>query len=277
MSFFANKTALVSGAGSGLGKCLCEELGRRGAIAIVTGLTVEEVQGTADAIVAAGGKALALQMDMRDRAQIQAAITTVVERFGKLDYFFNVAGVAYIGEFDGADDATIDNILRVNAGGPVFGSLYAYKQMKKQGSGHIVNVSSMAGIVPTPGIAVYSATKHAVVGLSTSLRYEAEKFGVNVSVVCMGLVKSEMLARAKIQGMTAATFEALSGFPAWETIRAVNYILRGTERNDAYIVMPYYVRIFWWMQRFSPGLFAKLARISMKNVRNAAHIPSSSH
>jgi short-subunit dehydrogenase len=236
----------------------------------VTGLTQAEVQPVADAIVQAGGKAIALAMDMRDRTQIRAAIDAVVAQHGRLDLFFNCAGVAYIGEFDGADDELIENVLRVNAGGPVFGSLYAYRQMKTQGSGHIVNVSSMAGIVPTPGIAVYSATKHAVVGLSTSLRYEAEKFGVNVSVVCMGLVKSEMLVRAKIQGMTAETFERLSGFGAWETIRAANYILRGVEHNDPYIVMPFYVRIFWWIQRFSPALFAVLARASMKNVRNAA-------
>jgi short-subunit dehydrogenase len=269
MSFFANKTAIISGAASGLGKCLGEELARRGAIAIVTGMTQAEVQPVADAIVQAGGKAIALPMDMRDRAQIRAAVETVVAQYGKLDFLFNCAGVAYIGEFDGADEDLIENVLRVNAGGPVFGSLYAYKQMKTQGSGHIVNVSSMAGIVPTPGIAVYAATKHAVVGLSTSLRYEAEKFGVNVSVVCMGLVKSEMLVRAKIQGMTAETFEGLSGFAPWETIRAANYVLRGVENNDAYIVMPFYVRIFWWIQRFSPGLFAALARASMKNVRNA--------
>lgn len=269
MSFFASKTAIISGAASGLGKCLGEELARRGATAIVTGMTQAEVQPVADAINQAGGKAIALGMDMRDRAQIRAAIETVVAQYGKLDFFFNCAGVAYIGEFDGADDDLIENVLRVNAGGPVFGSLYAYKQMKTQRSGHIVNVSSMAGIVPTPGIAVYAATKHAVVGLSTSLRYEAEKFGVNVSVVCMGLVKSEMLVRAKIQGMTAETFEGLSGFAPWETIRAANYILQGTENNDAYIVMPFYVRIFWWIQRFSPSLFAALARASMKNVRNA--------
>jgi short-subunit dehydrogenase len=270
MSFFAGKTAIVSGAASGLGKCLGEELARRGAIAVVTGMTQAEVQPVADAIVQAGGKAIALAMDMRDRAQIRAAIDTVVAQHGRLDLFFNCAGVAYIGEFDGADDDLIENVLRVNAGGPVFGSLYAYRQMKTQGSGHIVNVSSMAGIVPTPGIAVYSATKHAVVGLSTSLRYEAEKFGVNVSVVCMGLVKSEMLVRARIQGMTAETFEGLSGFAPWETIRAANYILSGVENNDAYIVMPFYVRIFWWIQRFSPRLFASLARASMKNVRSAA-------
>lgn len=270
MAFFANKTAIVSGAASGLGKCLCEEFARRGGIAIVTGLTQAEVQPVVDAIVQAGGKAIALPMDIRSRENIQAAIDTVVAQYGMLDYFFNVAGVAYIGEFDGAEDSMVENIMQTNAVGPVFGSLYAYKQMKKQGSGHIVNVSSMAGIVPTPGIAVYSATKHAVVGLSTSLRYEAEAFGINVSVVCMGLVKSEMLIRAKIQGMNAATFEGLSGFQAWDTIRAVNYILRGVENNDAYIVMPFYVRIFWWIQRFSPRLFAHLARASMKNIRAAA-------
>jgi len=270
MSFFANKTAIVSGAASGLGKVMCEEFARRGGIAIVTGLTQEEVQGTADAIVQAGGKAIALQMDIRKRENIQAAIDTVVAQYGKLDYFFNIAGVAYIGEFDGAEDGMVENIMQTNAVGPVFGSLYAYKQMKKQGSGHIINVSSMAGIVPTPGIAVYAATKHAVVGLSTSLRYEADKFGVKVSVVCMGLVKSEMLVRAKIQGMSAATFEGLSGFAPWETIRAVNYILRGAENNDAYIVMPFYVRIFWWIQRFSPRLFAYLASASMKNIRAVA-------
>lgn len=271
MSFFANKTAIVSGCASGLAKVLCEELARRGAVAIVTGLTQEEVQPVADAINQAGGKAIALRMDIRNREDIKAAIATTIAQYGKLDYFFNVAGVAYIGEFDGAEDALVENVLQTNAVGPVFGSLYAYKQMKTQaGGGHIVNVSSMAGIVPTPGIAVYAATKHAVVGLSTSLRYEAEKFGVKVSVVCMGLVKSEMLVRAKIQGMTAATFEGLSGFAPWETIRAANYILRGVENNDAYIVMPFYVRIFWWVQRLSPSLFAFLARASMKNVRSVA-------
>lgn len=270
MTFFTNKTAIVSGAASGLGKVLCEELARRGAISIVTGLTQEEVQSTADAIVQAGGKSLALKMDIRSREDIQAAIATVVAQYGKLDYFFNVAGVAYIGEFDGAEDGMVENIMQTNAVGPVFGSLYAYRQMKKQGSGHIINVSSMAGIVPTAGITVYAATKHAVVGLSTSLRYEAEKFGVKVGVVCMGLVKSEMLVRAKIQGMSAAAFEGMSGFAPWETIRAANYILRGVENNDAYIVMPFYVRIFWWIQRFSPRLFAVLARASMKNIRTMA-------
>jgi short-subunit dehydrogenase len=269
MSIYANKTAVVSGAASGLGKTLCEELARRGAIAIVTGLTQAEVQPVADAIVQAGGKAIALAMDVRDREQIKAAIATVVERYGRLDYFFNSAGVAYIGEFDGADEQTLENLLRTNAVGPVFGSLFAYKTMKAQGSGHIVNVSSMAGITPTPSIAVYAATKHAVVGLSTSLRYEAEAFGVKVSVVCMGLVKSEMLVRANIQGMNATTFEGLLGFKAWDTLRAVNYILSGVEKNAAYIVLPFYARVFWWIQRYAPGLFAQMARASMKNYRRA--------
>lgn len=267
MSIFRNKTAIVSGCASGLGKTLCEELARRGATVLVTGLTIAEVQPVADAINAAGGNAVARQMDVRRRDEIQSAIDFVKEHYGRLDYFFNNAGVAYIGEFEDASDERVESVLQTNAVGPVFGSLYAYRAMKAQGGGHIVNVASMAGIIPTPHIAVYSATKHAVVGLSASIRTEGEIHGIKVSVVCMGLVKSEMLVRADIPTMSAGSYEKLLRTPPWETIRAVNYILRGVERNSPYIVMPFYARIMWWIQRLSPALFVPMARASMVEFR----------
>src|SRR5262245_29398953 len=133
MSFFSGKTAIVSGGATGLGKALCEELARRGAIVAVTGLAQQEVQPVVDSINASGGRAIALAMDVRKREQIKAAIDAVIVAHGRLDLFVNNAGVAYIGEFEDGDDDRIDNLMQTNGVAPVFGSLYAYRAMKAQG------------------------------------------------------------------------------------------------------------------------------------------------
>ncbi len=267
MSEFANKTAIVTGATTGIGRALCEELAKAGAVAVVTGLSLAESQSVADRIVATGGLAIALKVDVRHREEIKAAIDIVVAQFGHLDYMFNSAGIAYIGEFDEMDDDMVDTVMTTDAMGPIYGSLYAYRVMKKQGFGHIVSVSSQAGIMPTTTIAVYCAAKHAVVGLATTLRIEAEKFGVRSSVVCPGLVKSEMLTRAVMKGTTPSGYEKQLGFPPLDANVAARRIMKGVARNAPYIFVPFYARIFWWAQRLSPTLVRYLIRQSMATFR----------
>lgn len=252
---FQGKVAVVTGGGSGLGRELCLELARRGALTVVTDINLENAVRVSEAIIAGGGRGYALPLDVSQEDQVSGVIAKVVADHGVLDYVFNNAGITTVAEVRDMSLEHWRKLIGVNFLGVLYGTLSAYAQMVKQGSGHIVNISSIGGLVTMPTYTAYSTTKHAVVALSNSLRAEARGLGVNVSVVCPGLMKTDLGTAATIVNAKKEEVKKRAEFGISPSVGA-RLILSGVERNKAMIVFPWGARLLWWAYRLWPSLLA---------------------
>jgi NAD(P)-dependent dehydrogenase (short-subunit alcohol dehydrogenase family) len=188
---FEGKVAIVTGGGSGIGEAVCWELARRGAHVVVADIDAEAAERVAKLIGAE-----ARRVDVSTEADVQGLVVDTVAAHERLDYMFNNAGIGIGGD---ARDLTSEHwrrVLDVDLNGVLYGTLVAYKVMARQGYGHIVNTASAAGLLPHLLNAPYSTAKHAVVGLSRSLRLEGADLGVKVSVVCPGFVRTNICGRS---------------------------------------------------------------------------------
>jgi NAD(P)-dependent dehydrogenase (short-subunit alcohol dehydrogenase family) len=192
MSVASQPRAVVTGGGSGLGRAFVIELAKRSASILVTDVDEASAQETAELARAharaqsetGGADAKALRCDVSDADQVAALGEEMDGRFGGVDLVINNAGVAVAGD---VGDVSIDDwrwIVGINLMGVVHGCSTFAPRLKKQGSGHIINVASAAGLVASPGLAPYNATKFAVVGLSEALFAELRPHGVGVTVLC---------------------------------------------------------------------------------------------
>ena len=184
----SKRVGIVTGGASGIGKALCKELVARGVHAVIADLNAEEGRRTAAELQRLGGESSFVQVNVTDAAAVKELVYGVYRDFGRLDYMFNNAGIAMYGEICDMTEASWTKIMDINGWGFLHGIQAAYPLMKEQGFGYIANTASAAGLGPTPVTAAYSATKHAVVGLTTSLHYEAEAYGVKVSCLCPAFV-----------------------------------------------------------------------------------------
>lgn len=251
MNGFSGKVAIVTGGASGLGRELCFELAKQGADVYVADINEEGAGKTASIIAQAGGKASSVVTDMRDPAAVDTLVATVVSR-GPLDYMFNNAGVIMFGEFRDMELEDWRHFIDSDIMSVVYGTSSAYKVMMKQGHGHIVNVSSVFGLFPFALATGYAAVKQAVVGLSLSLRPEAESFGVNVSVACPGSVKTEVRKNYRIFNGDRDAFNSL----IWKEMspkKAALKILKGVVKNRGLIAFPFYDLVPWWFFRICPS------------------------
>jgi NAD(P)-dependent dehydrogenase (short-subunit alcohol dehydrogenase family) len=259
--------AIVTGGASGIGRALCEELAHRGAHPIIADIDAEGAQAVAAAISRHGGKADFAHLDVTCVEEVQRLVENTAERHGRLDFMFNNAGIGVGGEVRDLRHEHWQRAIDINLWGVVYGTTAAYAAMLRHGSGHIVNIASVAGLIGEPGLAPYSVTKSAVVALSTALRLEAEALGIRVSVVCPGFVQTAIFDSAigvaidKEEFLKRLPFRLL---PASEAARA---ILRGLERNQGIIVFPFYARLLWWLTRIHPGLLSPLRRRTMRHLR----------
>ncbi len=157
MTSFDNKIVLVTGGGSGIGRALCAELGRRGATVAVSDIDGDAADATAATITAAGGNASSSRVDVTDAASVADWVADIKARHGRIDVMFNNAGIAIIGEALDMDLADWYRILDINVRGVVHGVHAVYPIMVDQGFGHIVNTASVAGLAPAPNLTAYAA------------------------------------------------------------------------------------------------------------------------
>jgi NAD(P)-dependent dehydrogenase (short-subunit alcohol dehydrogenase family) len=194
MTNFTAKVALVTGGTSGIGRAAAIAYAKQGAKVVVAGRRVAEGEATVQTIKAAGGEAVFIQTDVTQTASVKAAIDRTVDVFGRLDIAFNNAGV--FGETASLLDQTedeFDRMMDVNVKGVWLCMKYEIDRMLAQGSGAIVNTASILGTIAMPNIPLYTASKHAVVGLTKATALQYAKSGIRVNAVSPGAIATDML------------------------------------------------------------------------------------
>ncbi len=273
----AGKIAFITGGASGIGAALSESLAAAGAHVWIADRQIEAAETVARRLRGTGATAHAVALDVRDAGAFEAAITETVRTSGRLDFLFNNAGIGIGGEVDALTLEDWTDIIDVNLRGVVHGVQAAYPVMIAQGSGHIVNTASMAGLITTSAQAGYAATKHAVVALSKTLRVEAAAHGVQVSVLCPGVVRTPILSGGEYGRNRTLSRENLISLG--ETLRPIEpaqfaeQALRGVLRNQAIIVVPRWWKALWYLERVSPTLSMRTAAIALKKTRAVASAP----
>ncbi len=248
--------ALVTGGASGIGAALCRRLAARGDRVIVSDLNLEGAQALAEEL---GGRAV--RLDVTDAEAFASVAREVVETEGRLDLLFNNAGIGLAGQVRDLEAKHWRSIVEVNLFGVINGIDAVFPIMRAQGSGHIVNTASGAGLCPRPGMTPYAAAKHAVVGLTTSFREEAALHGVRASVFCPGFIDTNIQAAShfvRVDGPGLTANIPLKPMTADECARIA---LRGVARNRVIIPVSKYVWLDWLLYRLSPALSIRISRL----------------
>jgi NADP-dependent 3-hydroxy acid dehydrogenase YdfG len=188
----AGKVVVITGASSGLGEAAARLLSAEGATVVLGARRAVRLKSLVDELTALGGKALARTTDVTDRDQVKRLVDRAVERFGRVDVMLNNAGLMPQSLLASLKVDEWDQMIDVNIKGVLYGIAAALPHMQRQKSGHIVNVSSVAGHKVGPGSVVYSATKHAVRALSEGLRMEVKPYNIRTTIISPGAVASEL-------------------------------------------------------------------------------------
>lgn len=193
MALLSGKVALVTGGGRGIGQAIALALAEAGAAVAITGRDAARLAVAQAELAAAGHTALALPGDVTDSAAVNQAFAAARAALGPIDILVNNAGITASVKFAEMDDATWEQIMRVNVSGPFFCCRAAVPDMIARKWGRIINIASRAGLVGMPFSSAYSASKHALVGLTRSLALELTRYGITANALCPGWVETDMV------------------------------------------------------------------------------------
>ena len=243
MNEFEGQVAFISGAGSGIGRGMAEAFVAAGMKVVLGDVDGESARQVAADLTAQGGETLPLDLDVADRTSWDAAAQQAEAAYGPIDILCNNAGVAGLSR--PVEDIPIEEwkwMTDINFYGVVHGLQCFIPRLKAKGAGHIVNTSSIGGMVPLPKFSEYMAAKYAVVGLSGAVRQELKPFGISVSVLCPGAVRTSLgettvRQRPGRANLAAARGEVV-GQQEWryiEPIKVGRIVLRGMAEEWAFI------------------------------------------
>lgn len=264
----AKQRVLITGAGSGLGRAIALEFARRGAQVACTDLKPQSAEQTLADIKAAGGAGMCFALDVTSEAQFDSAVAQLEMSWGGLDVLLNNAGVASSGT---VADSPLEQwrwVIDINLMGCVRGARAAIPLMQRQRSGHIVNISSFAGIANPPALASYSVTKAAVISLSETLRLELADEGIGVSVACPSFFETGLVENSQSAGPD-------SGNSAPQVLAIAKHLMQtsritaddvardicnAVEKKRFMVISHADARTRYRIKRASPEAFFKLAR-----------------
>lgn len=279
MKSFKGKVAAITGASSGIGRALACELASAGAEVALSDVNEVGLADTAARCRQQGAPKVSQQrVDVANRAAVHAWAEQVVQTHGRVNLIFNNAGVAHGSTLEGATYDEIDWIMNINFWGVVHGTKAFLPHLRASGEGHVVNISSVFGLIGAPGNGTYCATKFAVRGFTETLRQELELTGAPVSVTSVhpGGIKTniardaryhpsvkELVPQASRQVDAAQMFER---FFITEPAVAARIILRGVRRNQRRVLVGPDAAAIDWMQRVLPSLYQRLAVYMMRRM-----------
>lgn len=260
-----NKTILITGAASGIGKALATQLCTHGA-----SVWLADVDPKVSEIARElGANAKSLVFNVSEYPAWEKALHTILSQDFKLDYLFNNAGIGFGCDAQELTHQHYDRYIDVNIRGVTNGVALVYPFMIKQGFGTIVNTASMGGLMPSALMAPYAMTKHAVVGLSESLRLEAKHKGINIITLCPGSVNTPIFDSTGLKGLPVKRHTNLREYarekdtsitPDEFAIKA----LKDIEKNKSLIIYPKFMKILVWLYRYTPSLYIKLTESNLR-------------
>src|SRR6266851_1011659 len=217
---FKEQVALITGAASGMGLATTKAFAEAGAAVVLADIDEIALRTATDALTTAGYQAISVTSDVADEAQAATMVERAVATFGRLDMAFNNAGVQ-APPSDAADERAedFDRVNAINLRGVWASMKHELRQMRQQGSGAIVNCSSLGGLVGLPERAAYHASKHGVIGLTKSVAVEYAPSGIRVNAVCPGTIDTPMVA-GMLEGQAAAMAEIMKEQPIGRLGRA---------------------------------------------------------
>jgi len=192
----SQKVAIITGASSGIGRATAIALAKDGVRVVIAARRANESKETLQLVKEAGGDGIFIKTDVAREDEVKKLVEITVEKYGKLDYAFNNAGIEEMHtSFVDQTSAVFDNIMNINVKGIWLSMKYEIPQMLKNGGGSIVNTSSVAGVIGFAQMPIYSASKHAVLGLTKSSALEYAKSGIRINAVAPGGVETDMYER----------------------------------------------------------------------------------
>jgi uncharacterized protein len=246
---FQDRVVLITGASSGIGRCLALDLATRGAVVVGCGRSLDRLQALSTELQRRSPSSTVIKCDVAQLDQVRAMVTNALSEFGKIDILINNAGVGMRKSFVETPIGVIEEIMRTNYLGTVYCTHEALPSMIARGSGYIVNISSTAGKIGSRNVAGYCASKFAINGLSESLYHELKPFGIHLSVVCPGPVRTDF---------NKSFADTPPRSPAWlvvdpEFVSAA--VIRAIETNRFEVVLPRSLAFICWVKRMTPDLF----------------------
>jgi len=250
---FDGRVILITGASTGIGRCLAIDLAARGAIVVGCARSRERLDAALEDVRRASPSSRAIECDVGDREQVRAMMSKVLADFGKIDILINNAGIGMRKPFVETSLETLEEIMRTNYLGTVYCAHEVLPSMIARGSGHIVNISSGAGKIGSLNLAGYCASKFAMNGLSESLYHEIKPLGIHVTVICPGPVKTEFNksfadAQPKSPPGLIISPDAVS-----------KAVIKAIEAKRFEVVLPQWLALMCWFKRMTPNIFRALS------------------
>ena len=250
---FRGTAGIVTGASSGIGAQLAKDVATRGMRVALLARRLDRLEAVAADIRAAGGDALPVRCDVAERRDVENAVRTVVERWGRVDLLVNNAGFGRHVLFKDHDVGDIERMMRTNVLGTVYAIKAVLPTMRAQRRGWIVNLSSVAGKLGQPDEAVYSATKFAVAGLSEGLAHELAPLGIHVMTVYPALVRTEMFTPEVMARMPRGAERSFLEPPEFS-----RRVLRALANGKYEVTVPGYIGIAYVIRALMPRLFRRM-------------------
>ena len=267
---FEGRVVVITGGSRGLGLVMARRLVDEGARVVLLARDVEELGRARDELLARGtGDVMTIRCDVRRRAEVRAAIDTVLDRWRTVDILINNAGVIQVGPLEHMEHEDFENAMATHFWGPLHLMLEITPIMRHRRFGRIVNISSIGGRIAVPHLAPYSASKFALTGLSDAVRAELAPHGIRVTTVCPGLMRTGSPVNAQVKGQHEAEYawfaiaDSLPGFSI-SAGHAADQILSACAHGDAELTIGLPARAAVMLNAIAPSWLARMTALATR-------------